>query len=87
MGAGARLDGAIDVFTNPVTGLIQNAIAASQDTTKTIDQQIADLQFQMDQKRTQLTQMFTRLARSLSQLKSTQTFITNQVNAANKPAN
>ena len=87
MGAGARLDGAIDVFTNPVTGLIQNAIAASQDTTKTIDQQIADLQFQMDQKRTHLTQMFTRLAQSLSQLKSTQTFITNQVNAANKTTN
>ena len=70
-----------------MTGLIQNAIQASQSINKSLDQQIADLQAQMEQKRTQLTQMFSRLERSLAQLKSTQTFLTNQINAANKPAN
>jgi len=87
LGVGARFDGSLDAFANPVTGLIQNAIQASQDINKSLDQQIADLQYQMEQKRTQLTQMFSRLNRALSQLKSTQTFLTNQINAANKPAN
>ncbi len=87
LGVGARFDGTLDVFANPVTGLIQNAIQASQSINKSLDQQIADLQAQMEQKRTQLTQMFSRLERSLAQLKSTQTFLTNQINAANKPAN
>ncbi len=87
LGVGARFDGSLDAFANPVTGLIQNAIQASQDINKSLDQQIADLQYQMEQKRTQLTQMFSRLERALSQLKSTQTFLTNQINAANKPAN
>ena len=87
LGVGARFDGTLDVFANPVTGLIQNAIQASQSINKSLDQQIADLQAQMEQKRTQLTQMFSRLERSLAQLKSTQTFLTNQINAANKPTN
>jgi len=87
LGAAARFDGTLDLFGNPVTGLIQNSIAASQGINTTLDQQISDLQTQLEQKRTQLTQTFSRLAQSLAALQSQNQFLTNQINAANKPAN
>ena len=83
VGAAARFDGSLDLFTNPATGLIQNSITASQGINTTLDQQIANLQDQMDRKRTQLTAQFARLAQSLSSLQSTGSFVTNQINAAN----
>ncbi len=86
LGAAAQFEGSLDTFTNPVTGLIQNAINVSKDTNKTLDQQIADLQAQMEQKRTQLTQTFSALAQTLSQLQSQNQFLTNQINAMNKPS-
>lgn len=87
IGAASRLESSLDLFTNPVTGLIQNIIAASQGINTSLDQQIANLQQRMDQRRIQLTKRFARLAQSLSQLKSTSTFVTDQVNAGNAPAN
>jgi len=84
VGAAAQLDGTLDAFTNPVTGLIQNAINVSRDMNTTLDQQIADLQAQMEQKRTQLTQTFANLAQALSQLQSSNQYLTNQISAMNK---
>ncbi len=81
VGAAARFDGSLDLFTNPATGLIQNSITASLGINTTLDQQIADLQDQMDQKRVQLTASFAKLAQSLASLKSTGNFLTNQINA------
>jgi len=81
VGAAARFDGSLDLFTNPATGLIQNSITASQSINTTLDQQIADLQDQMDRKRVQLTASFAKLAQSLASLKSTGNFLTNQINA------
>jgi flagellar hook-associated protein 2 len=81
VGAAARFDGTLDLFTNPATGLIQNSITASLGINTTLDKQIADLQSQMDRKRVQLTASFAKLAQSLASLKSTGTFLSNQINA------
>lgn len=81
VGAAARFDGSLDLFTNPATGLIQNSITASLGINTTLGQQIADLQDQMSRKRVQLTASFARLTQSLASLKSTGTFLTNQINA------
>jgi len=81
VGAAARFDGTLDLFTNPATGLIQNSITASLGINTTLDKQIADLQGQMDRKRVQLTASFAKLAQSLAAFKSTGTFLSNQINA------
>jgi len=81
VGAAARFDGSLDLFTNPVTGLIQNSITASLGINTTLGQQITDLQDQMSRKRVQLTASFAKLTQSLASLKATGTFLTNQTNA------
>jgi len=86
VGAAARFDGTLNLFTNPATGLIQNSIAASQSINTTLDQQIADLQDKMDRKRIDLTARFSRLTQAMASLQSTGSFLTNQINAANKPS-
>ncbi|MDQ6959223.1 MAG: flagellar filament capping protein FliD [Mariprofundaceae bacterium] len=81
VGAAARFDGSLDLFTNPATGLIQNSITSSLGINTTLDQQIANLQDQMDRKRVQLTASFAKLTQSLASLKATGNFLTNQINA------
>jgi len=87
VGLGAKMEGILDLFANPFTGLIQSSISSSQSTFDTLTTQIADLQRQMAQKKTSLQKSFTAMQQSLSVLNQAGSFLTQQINAQNAPKN
>jgi len=83
IGIGARFDGQLALYTNPITGLFQNRVASSQDVYTTLTDRIAELEVQMEKQREILTAQFVSMESILASLKSTGSFLTQQVNAQN----
>ncbi len=87
VGLAAQMESTLDLFANPFTGLIQNSMASSQTTYDDLTKNIADMQRMMDQKRVSLNKQFTAMQTTLSSLKQSGSFLTQQVNAQNAPKN
>ncbi len=83
IGIGARFDGLLSLFTNPITGLFQNRVSSSQDVYATLNDRITALESQMEQQREILTGQFARMQQVLGSLQSTGNFLTQQVDAQN----
>jgi len=83
VGLGAKMEGILDLFSNPFTGLIQGTIASSQSTYDDLTKKINDLNVQLEQQRTMLTNSFTSMQTTMNTLQSTGDFLTAQVNAQN----
>ena len=83
MGVAAVLDGSLDLFSNPLTGLVQNSISASTDTFDTLSAKINDLNIQLEKQRKTLTQSFSAMEQAMNSLQSTGNFLTQQIDAQN----
>jgi len=83
IGIGAAFDGLLDIFTNPVTGLIQTTVKSEQTTFDSIGKRIDDLNRQMEQQRVTLIEQFSAMQRSLTVLQQSGDFLTQQINAQN----
>lgn len=83
IGIGAAFDGLLDVFTNPVTGLIQGTVKSEQTTFDDIGTRIDNLNRQMEQQRVTLTSQFTAMQRAMTVLQQSGDFLTQQINAQN----
>ncbi|OIQ01066.1 MAG: flagellar hook-associated protein [Zetaproteobacteria bacterium CG2_30_46_52] len=83
IGAAASFDGAMDLFSNPFSGLIQNSIFSSENTYTTISEKITALEIQLEQQRTILTRSFSQMEASMNTLQSTGNFLTAQIDAFN----
>jgi len=83
VGLGAKMEGILDLFSNPFTGLIQGSIASSQSTYDDLTKKINDLNVQLEQQRTMLTNSFTSMQTTMNTLQSTGNFLTAQVSAQN----
>jgi len=83
VGLGAKMEGILDLFSNPFTGLIQGSITSSQSIFDDLTKKIADLQVQMTQKKTALTNSFTSMQTTMNTLQGTGDFLTAQINAQN----
>ncbi|MDX8401539.1 MAG: flagellar filament capping protein FliD, partial [Mariprofundaceae bacterium] len=66
LGVAASYGGLLEMFANPVTGLISNAIQASQGIHDTLGKRIDDLELQMQLKREQLTRAFAEMERAMA---------------------
>jgi len=82
-GIGSVMDGTMDMFGNPVTGLVFNAMQSEQTKYDDIKKRIADLNAQMEQQRVTLTKQFTSMQKALSLLQNSSSFLTQQINAQN----
>ncbi|MDQ6953319.1 MAG: flagellar filament capping protein FliD [Mariprofundaceae bacterium] len=87
VGLGAKMEGLLDLFANPFTGLIQSSISSSQSIFDTLTTRIADMERQMAQKKTSLDKSFLAMQQSLSVLNQAGSFLTQQVNAQNARTN
>jgi len=83
VGLGAKMEGILDLFSNPFTGLIQGSISSSQSTYDDLTRKINDLNLQMEKQRTILTNSFTSMQTTMNTLQSTGDFLTAQINAQN----
>ncbi|WP_241697109.1 flagellar filament capping protein FliD [Mariprofundus sp. KV] len=83
IGIGARFDGQLSLFTNPITGLFQNRQQASMDIYTTLADRIAAMEAQMVSQRELLTRQFTEMQQVLSGLQRSGDFLTAQINAQN----
>ena len=83
VGIAAAFHGVLDLFSNPVTGLMQNRVASAQDSYDTLAARITDLEAQMEQQRTILTQSFARMEQAMATLQQSGDFLTQQINAQN----
>ncbi|MDX8381551.1 MAG: flagellar filament capping protein FliD [Ghiorsea sp.] len=87
MGIAASFDGALDLFSNPFSGLIQNSVFASENTYTTLSEKIDSLNTQLDKQRTTLTSSFLQMEQAMNSLNATSSFLTQQINAANGTGN
>ncbi|MDQ6973797.1 MAG: flagellar filament capping protein FliD [Mariprofundaceae bacterium] len=87
IGLAAKMEGILDLFSNPFTGLIQSNITSSQSTFDTLTTRIADMERQMALKKTSLDKSFVAMQQSLSMLNQAGSFLTQQINAQNAPKN
>ena len=85
VGIAAAFDGALNLYSNPVTGLIQNSIQSDQTSYTGLTSKIDTLARQMDQQRTLLTQQFSAMQQAMSTLNSSSSFLTQQINTQNAP--
>jgi len=83
VGLGAKMEGILDLFSNPFTGLIQGSITSSQFTFDDLTKKIADLETQMEQQRVSLIKSFTLMQTTMATLQGTGDFLTAQLNAQN----
>jgi len=83
VGLAAKMEGILDLFSNPFSGLIQGSILSSQDSYDVLSANITKLETQMEQQRTSLTQSFSVMQQTLASLQQSGDFITQQVNAQN----
>jgi len=84
VGAGAALQGVLDLFANPFTGMIRHAIEASQSTAEAIQQQIDRLQEELALRRRQLLAEFARMEKAMSVFQSTGDYLMQQIQAMQK---
>jgi len=75
MGAAAQIDGQVQIFADPFTGLLQNNILASQSSFDTITSRIADLTAQMERQRVTLTQSFSQMQTLMASFQKTGNFL------------
>ncbi len=87
MGTAAALAQGLDVFSNPFTGLVQHAIESEQSVSDTMQQRIQDLEHQLEMKRRELLQSFTRMEKAMAVLNAAGSYLTQQIQAMNKPGN
>jgi len=87
IGLAAKMEGILDLFSNPFTGLIQGSISSSQSTFDDLTKKIADLESQMEQQRVSLTKSFTLMQTTMASLQQSGSFLTQQINAQNAPQN
>lgn len=87
VGLGAKMEGVLDLFANPFTGLIQGSITSSQSTYDNLTAKIADLEVQMEQQRVSLTKSFTLMQTTMASLQQSGSFLTQQLNVQNAPRN
>lgn len=85
VGLAAKMEGFLDLFANPFTGLIQGSITSSQSSFDGLTQKITDLGTQMEQQRVSLTNAFTSMQTTMASLQQSGAFLTAQVNAQNAP--
>ncbi|MBL4760187.1 MAG: flagellar filament capping protein FliD [Mariprofundaceae bacterium] len=83
VGLGAKMEGILDLFSNPFTGLIQGSITSSQFTFDDLTKKITDLETQMEQQRVSLIKSFTLMQTTMATLQGTGNFLTAQLNARN----
>ncbi|GAV19095.1 flagellar hook-associated protein 2 [Mariprofundus micogutta] len=83
MGVAAGFDGLLDLYANPVAGIIQNSILSSQDSFDSLTTRIASLQDQLDRQRVILTNSFIQMENAMSTLQSAGSFLTQQIDAQN----
>ncbi|NWF38576.1 flagellar filament capping protein FliD [Mariprofundus sp. NF] len=83
IGIGARFDGQLSLFTNPITGLFQNREQASMDIYTTLSDRIANMEELMASQREALTRQFTQMQQVLSGLQASGDFITAIIDAQN----
>jgi len=83
MGVAASLNGTLDLFSNPFSGLIQNSVLASEGTFATLSDKIANLETQLEQQRAILSRSFLQMEQAMNSLKSSGNFLTQQVDALN----
>lgn len=81
IGIGASFDGKIDLFSNPVTGLLQNNIITEQVAMDDIAKRMKDLTAAMEKQRVLLMGQFTRMQQALASLQQTGNFLTQNLNA------
>ncbi len=84
MGAAAALAQTADLFANPFTGLVQNAIASEQSAYDTLEQRIQDLQRQLEMKREELLAAFARMEKAMAALNAAGDYLTQQIRAMNQ---
>lgn len=87
VGLGSKMEGILDLFANPFTGLIQGSITSSQSTYDNLTAKIADLEVQMEQQRVSLTKSFTLMQTTMASLQQAGSFLTQQLNVQNAPKN
>ncbi|MFQ5356031.1 MAG: flagellar filament capping protein FliD [Mariprofundaceae bacterium] len=80
LGVAAQLDGMLDTFTNPVSGLMQLTLDASSDIYDSLQEKIEELTLQLEQERTRLTATFLAMEKAMSQTNVLGSFITQQTN-------
>jgi len=82
IGLAAAFDGALDLFSNPVTGLIQNSVLNKQTAFDDLTTRMDNLTRQMEQQRVSLTTQFTAMQQAMGTLQLSGDFLTAQTNAA-----
>lgn len=87
LGVGARYESTLDLYANPVVGLINGQIQASQGIYDTLAGRIDDLELQLSLREEQLTRAFAAMESAMNLFQSTGSFLTNQINAMNKTNN
>jgi len=80
MGVGAKFYNLLDTFTNPLSGLIQNAIDGSQSIYDSLTSRIDDINRQIEQERQRLTTSFQAMESLMGQMNSTSAWLTQQTN-------
>jgi len=83
IGIGARFDGQLSLFTNPITGLFQNREQASMDIYTTLADRIVNMESQMASQRELLTAQFAQMQQVLSSLQASGDFLTAIIDAQN----
>ena len=85
IGIAARFDGLLDLFVNPLDGLMPGRVSSSENTFDTLTTRIADLETLLEQQRATLTLQFTRMQQTLAQLRVSGDFVSQQIAAQNAP--
>jgi len=83
IGIAAAFDGALDIFSNPVTGLVQNSVTSDQSNYDDLTSKIDNLTRQMEQQRVSLTAQFAAMQQAIGTLQQSGAFLTAQTNAQN----
>ncbi|OIO70464.1 MAG: flagellar hook-associated protein [Zetaproteobacteria bacterium CG12_big_fil_rev_8_21_14_0_65_55_1124] len=80
MGIGAQLNGLLDTFTNPISGLIQNSVDAAQTNYDSLQTRIDNINMRIEQERARMTASFKSMETLMGRLNSTSSWLTQQTN-------
>ena len=75
IGIAAAFDGALDQYSNPVTGLIQNSMVQEQTTFDSLTAKMDSLTRQMEQQRISLTAQFTSMQQAMGSLQNSSSYL------------
>ncbi|RLL54354.1 flagellar hook-associated protein [Mariprofundus sp. EBB-1] len=81
IGIAAAFDGILDLYSNPVFGLIQNSIETDQTSFDGITAKITSLTDQMERQRVLLMQQFSSMQSAMASLQQSGDFLTQNINA------